>query len=61
MRARRTHRRVPGWTQHWSDEWGIPFYWHAETESSQWEEPVELEEEWTEGYCLDCRRWIRLN
>ena len=61
MRERRRRlRRLPGWTRHWSDEWGIPFYWHEETDASVWEEPVE-EEVWVEGYCLDCHRWIRIN
>jgi len=30
----------PGWTKEWSDEYGIPFYWHADTEQSSWEKPT---------------------
>lgn len=33
---------LPGkWEEHWSDEFGIPYYWNSETGDSMWEKPVE--------------------
>ena len=29
-----------GWTQHWSAEYGIPFYWHQPGGISSWTRPV---------------------
>jgi len=29
----------PGWEEHWSDEYQLPYYWHRETGESMWEAP----------------------
>lgn len=30
----------PGWEEHWSDEYKIPYFWHSETGESMWEKPT---------------------
>eukprot|EP00747_Dinoflagellata_sp_TGD_P169880 gnl/TRDRNA2_/TRDRNA2_200000_c0_seq1.p1 gnl/TRDRNA2_/TRDRNA2_200000_c0~~gnl/TRDRNA2_/TRDRNA2_200000_c0_seq1.p1 ORF type:complete len:331 (-),score=33.45 gnl/TRDRNA2_/TRDRNA2_200000_c0_seq1:286-1278(-) len=30
----------PGWSEHWSDEFKIPFYWNSRTDESSWTVPL---------------------
>merc|ERR1712196_647054 len=34
----RNHRAL-GWEEHFSDEFGIPYYWNSITDESQWDPP----------------------
>eukprot|EP00933_Yihiella_yeosuensis_P049421 TRINITY_DN4631_c0_g1_i1.p1 TRINITY_DN4631_c0_g1~~TRINITY_DN4631_c0_g1_i1.p1 ORF type:complete len:453 (-),score=123.87 TRINITY_DN4631_c0_g1_i1:115-1473(-) len=31
----------PGWEQHWSDEYDVPYYWNSTTKESSWLRPTE--------------------
>lgn len=38
--ARKAPTTMPnGWTQHWSDEFKLPYYWNSATNESRWEVP----------------------